>query len=92
LWLVRRLGYPRRAWIAQSLLAWAVLPICYFFTDLDRALNGVFGPSGEHPQTWMAPGWYLVVMMVFYPVCVYLPSHFLFIRLFRKGGNRDSGN
>jgi hypothetical protein len=92
LWLVWRLGYQRRAWIAQSLLAWAVLPICYFFTDPGRALNGVFGPSGEDPQTWMAPEGYLVLMMVFYPVCVYLPSHFLFIRLFRKGGNRDSGN
>jgi hypothetical protein len=31
-------------------------------------------------------------MMAFYPVCVYLPSHFLFIRLFRKGGNPDSGS
>jgi hypothetical protein len=90
LWLIWRLGYDRRAWIVQSLLTWVVLPICYFFTDPGRALNGVFGPSGEHPQTWMAPAGYLALMMVFYPVCVYLPSHFLFIRLFRKGGNPDS--
>ena len=84
LWLVGRLGYDRRAWIAQCLLAWIVLPICYFFTDPVRALNRVFGPSGEHPQTWMAPGLYLVLMMVAYPLCVFLPSHLILRLLFRK--------
>ena len=86
LWLVWRLGYDRRAWIAQSLLAWAVLPICYLFTDPNRALNGVFGPSGEHPQAWMAPDLYLVLLMVFYPICVYLPSHLFFVWLFERTG------
>jgi hypothetical protein len=75
LWLVGRLGYDGRAWIVQTVLTWVVLPICFLFTDPVRALNGVFGPSGEHPQTWVAPGLWLLVMMVFYPVCVYLPSH-----------------
>jgi hypothetical protein len=76
LWLVWRLGYDRRGWIAQTLLTWAVLPICFFFTDPVRALNGVFGPSGEHPQNWMAPGLWLGLMMASYPHCVYVPTHF----------------
>src|SRR5262249_15294921 len=81
LWAVRRLGYDRRSWIAQSMLTWAVLPVCYFFTDPVRALNGVFGPSGEHQQTWVAPGLWLALMMLVYPGCVYLPTHLLLRRL-----------
>src|SRR5205807_7163828 len=84
LWAVRQLGYDRRAWLAQTALTWLVLPICFFFTDPARALNGVFGPSGEHPQTWMAPGLWLALLMVAYPLCVYLPSHLLFRQFFRS--------
>jgi hypothetical protein len=83
LWAVRRLGYDRRGWIAETLLTWAVLPVCFFFTDPVRALNGVFGPSGEHPQTWVAPGLWLTLMMVVYPLCVYLPTH-LVLRAYAK--------
>jgi hypothetical protein len=82
--MVRQLGYDGRGWIAQTLLTWVVLPICFFFSDPVRALNGVFGPSGEHPQTWMAPGWWLMLMMLCYPVCVYLPSHLILRQLCRE--------
>jgi hypothetical protein len=75
LWLVWKLGYDRRGWIAQTLLTWVILPICFFFTDPIRALNGVFGPSGEHPQSWVAPWLWLTLMMVVYPACVYVPTH-----------------
>jgi hypothetical protein len=61
-----------------------ILPVCFFFTDPVRALNGVFGPSGEHPQTWMAPGLWLMVMMLVYPVGVFLPTHLVLRRTFRK--------
>jgi hypothetical protein len=84
LWMVWRIGYDNRGWIAQTVLTWIVLPICFFFTDSIRALNGVFGASGEYPQTWMAPGVWLLVMMAVYPICVYLPSHLIFRRLFAK--------
>ena len=85
LWLVRRLGYDRRGWLAETALAWLVLPVCYFFTDPVRALNGVFGPSGEHPQTWMEPVLYLILMMAFYPVAVFLPAHWFLNRFVAKG-------
>ncbi len=84
LWMVWRLGYDRRAWIAQTLLAWIVLPICYFFTDPVRALNAVFGPSGEHVQTWMDPRLYLLLLMAFYPACIFYPSHLVFRYVFRS--------
>jgi hypothetical protein len=84
LWLVWKLGYDRRGWVAETLLTWIVLPVCFFFTDPVRALNGVFGPSGEHPQTWVAPGLWLAFMMIVYPVCVFFPTHLLIGLLFRK--------
>jgi hypothetical protein len=80
-WLVARLGYDRRGWLLQSLLAWVVLPVCFFFTEPVRALNGVFGPSGQHPQTWMPPGAWLALVMLFYPLGVFLPTHLLLRRV-----------
>src|SRR5262249_22408460 len=84
LWVVGRLGYDGRGWLAETLLAWVVLPVCFFFTDPVRALNGVFGPSGEHPQTWMAPGLWLLVMMLVYPIGVFLPTHLVLRWAFRS--------
>jgi hypothetical protein len=83
LWAVWRLGYDGRAWLAQTAVTWVVLPVCYFFTDPVRGLNGVFGPGGGRPQTWVAPELWLALMMLVYPVCVYLPTHLVLRWLFR---------
>lgn len=88
LWLVWRLGYDRRGWITQTLLTWVVLPICFFFTDPVRALNGVFGPSGERPQSWVQPELWLALMMAVYPLCVYLPTHFALCQVFNSPPRR----
>ncbi len=84
LWVVRRNGYDHRGWMAQTLLTWVVLPVCFLFTDPVRALNGVFGPSGRQPQTWMAPSLWFAQMMVVYPLGVYLPTHLVLLALFRE--------
>jgi hypothetical protein len=74
LWLVVRLGYEPRAWIVQTLVAWVVLPVCYCCTDPAANINWTFGP-GQQPQTWVAPGLYVALLMVFFPLCVYVPTH-----------------
>jgi hypothetical protein len=74
LWLAYRLGYDRRAWVAQTVLAWAILLVCFFLTDPSENINWTFGP-GPEPQNWVAPGLYLILLMVAFPVCVYLPTH-----------------
>jgi hypothetical protein len=85
LYLVWQLGYDRRGWLAQTLLTWVVLPICFLFTNPDRGLNGVFGTTGEQDrQTWMAPELWLVLLMLAYPVFLYLPTHLLLKVMFRK--------
>src|SRR5437588_1871557 len=50
LWLVARLGYDRRALIAQTLFAWLVLPITYLSTSPARNIHWVFR-YGHKPQT-----------------------------------------
>jgi hypothetical protein len=82
LWLVWRLGYDRRALWAQTLLAWAVLLLSYLLVpniDIDRAgnVNKVFGPSDAAPQTWMPQIAWVGVLMLAYPLVVYLPTHLL---------------
>jgi hypothetical protein len=74
LWLVARVGYDQRAWMVQTLVTWVVLPVCYCCTDPADNINWTFGP-GHQPQTWMAPGLYLVLLMVGLPLCVYVPTH-----------------
>jgi hypothetical protein len=81
LWLVGRLGYDRRAWAAQALLAVGVLLLCYFLTDPSDNMNWVFGP-GEKPQRRLPSGLYLVLLMAFFAGCVYFPTHLILRRLF----------
>lgn len=80
-WLVHRLGYDTRALLAQTLLAWVVLPVTYLLTKPERNVNWVHGP-GAQPQTWMPPLAYLALVMLVLPVCVYVPTHFLLRWLF----------
>lgn len=75
-WLVWRLGYDARAWLMQSLLAWAVLLACYFLTNPRENVNWVFG-WGKEKQRLLSPFVYLLLLMVFFPGCIYLPTHFL---------------
>lgn len=76
LWLVFRLGYDPRAWWAQTLLAWVVLPVCYFFTAPAANINWVFGPGGQ-PQTWLSPALYFLLVMFIFPFGIYFPTHVL---------------
>lgn len=76
LWLVWRLGYDRRAWWAQTLLAWTILLFCYVLTRPDDNINWTFG-LGEQPQDTLASWLYLMLIMIAYPVLVYLPTHLI---------------
>lgn len=79
-WMVSRLGYDRRAWALQTVLALIVLPVTYWLTEPAENINWVYGP-GSKPQTWMRPLAYLVLLMIFFPLVVYLPTHLLLRRL-----------
>jgi hypothetical protein len=81
-WLLRRLGYDRRALVAQTALAWLVLPATYLLTDPAENVNWVFGPGGA-PQTLVPGPLYLAALMVGLPLLVFLPTHLVLRRLVR---------
>ena len=81
LWTLYRLGYDSRAFVAQALLAWVVLPLSYLFTKPSENVNRVYG-FGEKPQTWMPAPLFVALLMVLLPIVVYLPTHLVFKKMF----------
>jgi hypothetical protein len=81
IYLLRRLGYDRRALVAQTLLIWVVLPVTYLVTDPADNINMVFGP-GMEAWTVTSPLLYLALEMFLLPVVVCLPAHLLLRRCF----------
>ncbi len=80
-WLLYRFRYDTRALVAQTLLAWIVLPVSYFLTKPSENINWVYGPGGG-PQKWMPAPLYLVLLMLAFPLVLYLPTHFVLKKLF----------
>ena len=76
-WLVHRLGYDRRAWLGQSLLALVVLPASYWLTDPAENVNWVHGLGA--PQRWLPPWLYLALLIVAFSLVLYLPPHLAFV-------------
>jgi hypothetical protein len=77
LWMVLQLGYDPRAPIAQTALAWIVLPVTYWLADPKAEnVNWVFG-WGARPQKRMPPLAHLGIMMIAFPVGIYFPTHLL---------------
>jgi len=89
-WLVHRLGYDRRALAAQTLLFWVLLIVARLITDPARNINLVHG-FGKEPQQWLPPGLYLALLMVLYPLALYLPAHAILSRIGKHPHCFDSG-
>lgn len=76
-WLMHRLGYDRRAFLAQTALALVVLPVTWLVTSPDDNINWVFGLA-DGQQEVLPPLVYLALLMAAFPLAIYLPSHLLF--------------
>jgi hypothetical protein len=95
--VLSRLGYDRRAFLIWTVLAWALMLVSYFCLPAPPApadtpnlpvnVNYVFGLNDQQPQTWMAPGLYFVLVMIAYPLLLFLPAHGILLKLF---GQRES--
>ena len=89
-YLVYKLGYDRRALKYWTLLAWALLLVCFSFMPPPPApdsatpvnINYVFGMNDKAAQTYMHPLAWLALLMVLLPVLLYLPTHWALQRLF----------
>ena len=76
-----RLGYDSRAFPAQVILCWLVLPASYLFTEPAKNINWVYGIT-EIPQIWMPEFVYLSLLMVLFPLLIFLPTHILLKMIF----------
>lgn len=83
IWMVYRLGYAPRAWRAQTLLAWLVLPLSRLVSTPEQNVNWVYG-LGDMRQTWLPDAAYVGLLMVLFPLIFYLPTHLVLKRIFRQ--------
>jgi hypothetical protein len=81
IWLLLEWGYDTSAIYWQTIVAWLVLPLCYFITNPKENINWVFG-FGNAPQKKIPSQLYFMLSLLFFPIVVYLPSHFLLNLIF----------
>jgi hypothetical protein len=79
--IVARLGYEPYGLLAQTLLAWVVLPVTYLITDPARNTNWVFG-FGHPPKRRFSPKVHLLMLMIGFPLLVFVPTHVVLKALF----------
>jgi len=77
-WMVCRLGYDRRALLVQTLISTALLPISRYVSTPEENINWVFGFGRRRVST---PA-YLALLIVGFPVLIYLPTHLILAFLF----------
>jgi hypothetical protein len=92
LWLLRRLGYDKRALIAWTALATALVLICYWFTppagahltdpNIPINLNYTYGFNDQRPQTWINQNLYVVCWLGVLWLAAYWPTHWLLGKIF----------
>jgi hypothetical protein len=73
-WMLVQMGYDSRAFATQTAFGEVLLVLTYAFTDPSKNINWVFGPGSE-PQRRVPSAVYLAAVMVFFPTCVYWPTH-----------------
>jgi hypothetical protein len=96
IYLTTKIGYERRALPAWTILAWALILICYFFLPPPNPnagltpvnINYVFGLNDAEAQTWVSPTLWVIGMMVIMPILFFAPVHYAFSR-FMPAAPRD---
>lgn len=94
IYLVMCLGYDRRALKWWTVLAWALILVCYFLLPGPRPdpgnaavnINYVHGFSDTAAQTWMHPLLWLAAMAVLMPLALFIPTHWVLQRCFGVEG------
>jgi hypothetical protein len=95
-YLLSRVGYDRRAYRAQAVLAVALLLVCFYlapkpppsnqFPSHAVNINYVYGMNDKRPQTLMAPELWLLLMILVNVVTLYVPTHLVLRRIFTPSG------
>jgi hypothetical protein len=85
LWALYRMGYDHRAFLLQTIVALVVLPLSYVVSNPQENVNWVYG-FGQNPQKILPAPIFVLVLMLLFPLVVYLPTHLAFARIFRAAG------
>ena len=88
LWAIQRLGYDKRGWKYQTLTAWVVVPINYFWRP-EQDVNWARGPF-FHEQHLLPGLLYLFLYLILVPLLVYWPTHLVLRRWARLDSNAMS--
>jgi len=83
LWMLHRLGYDHRAFLWQTIVVLLVLPLSYLVSSPQENVNWVYG-LGENPRRILPAPLFVILLMLLFPLAVYLPTHLLFARIFRR--------
>jgi len=86
LWTLHQLGYDQRAFLWQTIVALGILPLSYLVSNAQENVNWVYG-FGQNPQRFLPAPLFVILLMLLFPLAVYLPTHLLFIRIFRGAGS-----
>lgn len=92
IWLLRRVGYDRRALLPWGATAALLITVCYLFTppagvhpadpNIPVNINDIYGFDAEHPQNWMDQRVYLLCWLGVLWIAAYLPAHLALKNLF----------
>ena len=87
IYLVRKLGYDKRALLGWSVICVALCLTAYFFlpaagadlanSKIPRNVNYVFGMDDAAPQSWMPPLAYLATWITALIGIAFVPTHFM---------------
>ena len=87
-YLVWKLGYDKRGLPVWTVLAWALILVCFFFMPPPRPdpgltpvnINYVWGMSDVAAQTWVSPYVWIAGLMIGLPLIVFIPTHLMLMR------------
>ena len=95
-YLLSRVGYDRRAYRAQTVLAVGLLLVCFYlapkpppstrFPSHAVNINYVYGMDDQRPQTLMAPELWMLLMIGVNVVALYVPTHLVLKKLYARAG------
>jgi hypothetical protein len=91
IYLIWKLGYDRRGLAGWTIIAWLAMAVSYLFlpgpgdslafTNQPCNVNYVYG-LGTEAQTMMPEITWLGTIMLGLPTIIYVPSHFIFRKMF----------